>query len=71
MTLKEIENYPKETLNCGQVAPLLGVKYYNLHQWAMEHPETLGFPVIRIRKRILIPRQAFIAFMKGEKNEKD
>ena len=65
MTLLEIASLPKETLTCKDIAPILGYGEYQIHQQAIEHPELLGFPVIVIRKRVKIPKGAFIAFMNG------
>ena len=65
MTLSDIVAWPKETLTCKQVAPILGYGEYQLHQQAVKHPELLGFPVIVIGNRVKIPKNAFIAFMNG------
>ena len=66
MTLFEIENMADEVLTCKQVAPLLKANPYTLHMQAMEDPSMLGFPVIVCGRRVKIPRQPFLRFMRGE-----
>ena len=66
MTLTELEELETEVLNPQQIAPILGKNPQQIRLQAAECPEMLGFNVIRIGKTTLIPKQAFIAFMKGE-----
>ena len=65
MTLKDIAELDKEVLTCKDIAPILGYGEYQIHEQAIEHPELLGFPVIVIRRRVKIPKGAFIAYMNG------
>lgn len=65
MTLADIIAWPKETITCKQAAAVLGYGEYQLHQKAVKCPDSLGFPVIVIGKRVKIPKNAFIAFMNG------
>ena len=66
MTMAEIKSSEKETLTCADVASVLRVKPYTLHEMALEYPERLGFPVIVIGRRVRIPKAAFLSFMGRE-----
>lgn len=65
MTLTDLEALETEVLTPKQVAVILGVNPQSIRLQAAECPERLGFNVIGIGKTTLIPRQAFINFMKG------
>lgn len=62
--LDELEALPGEVLTCKQIAPLLGSDPYTIHTQAMDAPEMLGFPVVRVGRRVKIPKQPFIKFMR-------
>ena len=64
MTLAEIEAMDKEILTCANIAPLLGANPATIHIQAMECPERLGFPVIVMGRRVKIPKQPFLRFMR-------
>lgn len=68
MTLQEIEAIEEETLTPAQVGSIIGFNPQSIRIQAREHPELLGFPVICTRKRVRIPKQAFLAFMRGRQN---
>ena len=63
MTLNEMASMQTDTLHPSAVASILGVNPQSLRKQAVECPERLGFPVIVIGSRVLIPRRAFLAFM--------
>lgn len=66
-TLADIEALDTEVLTCAQVAPILCANPATIHGQAMERPELLGFPVICAGRRVKIPKQPFLAFMRGER----
>lgn len=66
-TLADIEALDTEVLTCAQVAPILCANPTTIHGQAMERPELLGFPVICAGRRVKIPKQPFLAFMRGAK----
>jgi len=66
MTLQDIERIESEVLTCQQVAPILKANPATIHGQAVERPELLGFPVIVAGRRVKIPKQAFIKFMRGD-----
>lgn len=70
MTLDEIKNLPREFLRPTDIAPILGCTPYSINVQAHEdiknRTNSLGFPVCVIRRRIKIPKAAFIRFMEGE-----
>ncbi len=68
MTLQELEAIKEETLTPAQVGPIIGFNPQSIRIQAHENPELLGFPVICTRKRVRIPKQAFLAFMRGKQN---
>lgn len=68
LTLEQIAALPGEILTCTQIAPLLRANPATLHQQAIEMPWLLGFPVIVAKRRVKIPKQAFLRFMEGRTN---
>ena len=66
MTLEELDGIPFEYLTPAQVAGVIRVNPQSIRTQAYEAPERLGFPVIQVGSRVLIPKRAFIMFMKGE-----
>ena len=69
MTLNEIRGMAKETLSPAIVAGVIGCDPQSIRLAARVAPERLGFPTIVMGSRVLIPRQAFLQFMEGEKKE--
>ena len=63
MTLAEIRASDKPVLTPKEVAPVLGVNPQSIRE---ADPGDLGFPVIKVGTRTLIPRLAFLAVM-GER----
>ncbi len=63
MTLQEIRNSDKQFLNVDEVAPALGVSPQNIRTQAQSDPIKLGFPVIQVCTRTIIPRMAFLYFI--------
>lgn len=66
-SLKEISALPREWLTCEQVSGVLNCNPYALHIQAVKDQSKLGFPVVVIGNRVKIPKDAFVAFMRGEK----
>jgi hypothetical protein len=62
MTLDEIRNSTKDVLTPADIAPVLGVNPQSIRA---ADPVDLGFPVIKLGTRTLIPRKPFLAFMEG------
>ena len=65
-TLAEVAASWKEVLTPEDVAPLLRVRPHSIRLAARKDPKGLGFPVIVMGSRTLIPRKSFLAFMAGE-----
>lgn len=66
MTLADIEKIPGEILLPKHVASILQCDQYTINLQAKLCPEKLGFPVILMKNRVKIPKQAFLKFMRGE-----
>ena len=62
MTLDEIRASDKAVLTPAEVAPVLGVNPQSIRS---ADPVDLGFPVIKLGTRTLIPRVPFLAVMEG------
>lgn len=70
MTLAEIKASDKVMLLPKDVAPVLGCDPHSIRIQAHEYPESLGFPVVLLGNRTLIPRKPFLKFLgEGEDNE--
>ena len=67
-TLDDISALQTDFLTCRQVSGILHADPYTIHMQATDRPELLGFPVIVMKRRVKIPRLAFVAFMKGKYN---
>lgn len=52
-------------MTAGEVARVLGVHPQTVRDQAHTDPRALGFPVIVVGSRVLIPRKPFINFIKG------
>ena len=68
MTLAEMKVSDKTMLLASDVAPVLGCDPHSIRIQAREYPEQLGFPVVVIGNRTLIPRKPFLAYL-GEGEE--
>ena len=68
MTLAEIKASDKAMLLATDVAPVLRCNPHLIRVQAHEFPEALGFPVVVIGHRTLIPRKPFLAYI-GEEEE--
>lgn len=66
MTMAEIKGSDKALLLAKDVAPILGCDPHSIRIQAREYPEQLGFPVVVIGNRTLIPRKPFLRFMGEE-----
>lgn len=64
MTLDEIRASDKAVLTPAEIAPVLGVNPQSIR---VADPVDLGFPVIKLGTRTLIPRVPFLAVMEGSK----
>lgn len=63
MTLEEIKASDKIMLVPTDVCTLLGCDAHSIRLQAQENPDKLGFNVVVIGRRTLIPRVPFIKFM--------
>lgn len=69
MTLEEIKASDKPMLLAKDVASVLGCDPHSIRVQAHEYPEGLGFPVVLLGNRTLIPRKRFLEFL-GEETER-
>ena len=65
MTVEELEALPVSVLSCAQVAPILKANAYTIHETAIQRPDLLGFPVCVMGRRVRIPKDGFIRFLRG------
>lgn len=63
MTLEEIKMSDKTMLVPTDVSQLLGCDAHSIRLQAQKDPDKLGFNVVVVGKRTLIPRIPFIKFM--------
>ena len=66
MTLSEIKASEAIMLKPADVADVLGCDPHSIRVQAHEYPESLGFNVILLGNRTLIPRKAFLKFLGEE-----
>ena len=66
MTLDEIRKSEKPVLTPADIAPVLHCDPHAIRLIAKSKPESLGFPVTRIRSRTLIPREGFLNWLTGK-----
>lgn len=64
-TLQEIEACPKAMLVPTDVAGYLGCDAQSIRLAAHQAPGLLGFPVIVVGTRTLIPREGFVRFCRA------
>lgn len=65
MDISEIERSAKQVLTPADIAPVLGVNPQSLRMQAQKDVRQLGFPAAVIGTRVIIPRDGFLAWMKG------
>lgn len=56
----------RDLLFAADIAPILGVDANSIRRQADAEPGALGFPVIRIGAKTLIPRRPFIQYILGK-----
>lgn len=61
--LKELEKSDEVCISAAIIAPILGTEPQAIRVAARTNPDALGFPVVCIKKRIMIPRLPFLAAM--------
>lgn len=66
MTLEELQKDQRILIDAADVAPILGVNAQSIRGQAHLDPRFLGFRVIVIGERTLIPRKPFIEYLTGE-----
>ena len=66
MTLQEIKMTEKPMLLPAEIAQVLGCDAHSIRIQARQYPESLGFPVICVGNRTLIPRKPFLAYIGEE-----
>lgn len=66
MTLEELQKDQRILVDAADVAPILGVNPQSIRGQAHLDPRFLGFRVIVIGERTLIPRKPFIEYLTGE-----
>ena len=69
MTLEELEKLDKEFLIPAEVAPLLGCNPYAINVAVRDGENPFPFPVIKLGRRVKIPKRPFIRAMRGETEE--
>lgn len=66
ISLDDLAAIDQDYLTCTQAAGVLRVGQYNLHEAAIDRPESLGFPVVVIGRRVRIPKIPFLRHMGWE-----
>ena len=64
-TLAEVERCEREMLTAEDIAPILGANAHSIRLAAHREPKLLGFPVIVIGTRVLIPRDGLLNFCRA------
>lgn len=65
-TLEEIEAMDKAMLVPADIAPYLGCSPYSINVATRDGKNPFPFPVIRMGRRVRIPKIPFIKAMKGD-----
>jgi len=65
MTLEELNATDKPYVTASDIAEILGADAQTIRKVAKEEPEKLGFPVICIKRRVLIPTKPFLLYLCG------
>lgn len=66
LTLADIEALDKEMLVPADIAPYLGCSPYTINVCTENGQNPFPFPVIRMGRRVRIPKGPFIKAMRGE-----
>lgn len=66
MTLRELEQLPKEMLVPADIAPILGCTPYSINIAVRDGRNPFPFPVIKMGSRVRIPKKPFLKAMRGE-----
>ncbi len=64
-TLEDIRKSSKETISAATAGSILGCDPQLIRVQARQDRTQLGFPVILMRRRVLIPRRPFLAYIEG------
>lgn len=64
-TLEEIESCGKPMLQVAEIAEFIGCDPQSIRVQARADASALGFPVIRVGTRTLIPREGFVRFCRA------
>ena len=59
----------RDIILAADIAPILGVTANSIRRQADVAPEALGFRVIRVGERTLIPRRPFLQYILGKEVE--
>ena len=65
MRISELTALDREYITPTEAASVLDCAPQRLRDQAHRNPASLGFPVIIMGRKIRIPKEPFIAFMKG------
>ena len=66
MNLEELKQCKRNLVDASDVAEILGVNPQSIRGQAQLDPRFLGFRVIVIGNRTMIPRKPFIEYITGE-----
>lgn len=66
MTLDDLEALPKEMLTPKDIAPILGCAPFTINVATENGENPFPFPIIRMGRRVRIPKMPFIKAMRGE-----
>lgn len=64
-TLEEIESCGKPMLRVAEIAEFIGCDPQSIRVQARTDASALGFPVIQVGTRTLIPREGFVRFCRA------
>jgi hypothetical protein len=65
-TLAELEQIQSDVLTCAQISKVLRLNPATIHAQAITQRSALGFPVVVAGNRVIIPKEPFLKFMRGE-----
>lgn len=66
LTLEDIAALPKEMLVPADIAPYLGCSPYTINVCTENGQNPFPFPVIRMGRRVRIPKGPFLKAMRGD-----
>ncbi len=64
-TLEEIESCGRPMLRVAEIAEFIGCDPQSIRVQARADASALGFPVIQVGTRVLIPREGFVRFCRA------